>query len=295
MATEKSQQESVTLLATVIRNESKDAISAEILNELVQTIRTKQKSAPIRWEEISPGTPKRFTWDPAARRFVESSQGAYDSSQEPKFVLLGPSSTLVKKHEKRIPIGKYETAYASAKRISPSNELSYVLAFEAHGQRVLVSGDAGLVDTKQETGDSFFPEILEQLKRLEVVQVAHHGGNNGSFYEALIAAGSTSGKGPVTLLLSHDLKDRLRPTEEFFSFVASLSGGGKASQIAFTSAPDWKKLKGREVTIAPQYPADTRRDVGDVRLSLRNGLWAVDQHAVVRPPESQTNETGKAG
>ena len=55
--------------------------------------------------------------------------------------------------------------------------------------------------------------MIDALKPLHVMQVAHHGGNNADFYRLLEAADYQGQTAPSFLLLSHALHDKnVRPT-----------------------------------------------------------------------------------
>lgn len=257
------------------KSAAKDAINAAALHEVVQALA--KRGIPIRSEIIEDGTPRRYRWNSATRRFVAAKANAAGLS----FDLLGPSRSLVKKHRHRLPVfeaSKVALAYRGEIRsITPSNQLSYVGCFRHADQSILVSGDAGCVDFKS-GHKTYHPELLAAMNPLHVVQVAHHGGNNAHFYRVLAAAGYPEQADPSFLLLSHATHDKTRPSDVFREFLLTSLGEGDDIRLLFTSEPTLDKVEDFLAAIHPVVGA--AGEVGDIRLVHDAGAWRVDAHAI---------------
>jgi hypothetical protein len=164
------------------------------------------------------------------------------------------------------------------------------MRFHHQEQHILVTGDAGFSDFAPARSKKFYPDLLTLLKPLHVVQVAHHGGLNHRFYEALDAGGLPSQSDWSFLLLSHATDDKTRPRAEFSRFVALFRHNNHDDvSVLFTSRP----IKGKVNTILnlihPVVPSHIHSaDRGDVRLSFphqadpdRGGTrWKVEKHNI---------------
>ncbi|WP_445192747.1 hypothetical protein ACT009_02085 [Sphingomonas sp. Tas61C01] len=264
-------------LAFIRKSAAKDAINATSLNAVVKAL--KDRKLPIRSATINDGAPRRFVWDKAERRFYPS---ANNSSDGPVLTLLGPSDGLVKKHWDRLPVGSYLAlatyARLPVKSITPSNQLSYVVRVALEEQNVLISGDAGLVDFASGRNQYHQP-LIDELAPLHVVQVAHHGGLNAHFYNALLASGYATQTAPSYLLLSHATNDASRPSGIFAKFVELIRAPQRSLTVLFTATPqepfvrDYKKLIGPVRGGAPE-------ECGDVRLEFGDRGWNLVQHLV---------------
>jgi hypothetical protein len=175
-------------LAVVRKSAARNAINANSLKQLINALNAKK--IPIRFEHILHGEPKYYVIN-SNGEFRESKKEDYDVTQSPKFTLLGPSDFLIEKHKKILP--KYALSALMfelilIRSITPSNQLSYVVKFEYANQNILVSGDTGFVDFKclGKNRKSYFQAILKSLHQLDVVQIAHHAGNNAHFYRVLL-------------------------------------------------------------------------------------------------------------
>lgn len=267
-------------LAHIRVSAAKDAINAKSLAKVVKAL--KKRNIKTRYATIDDGKPRKFLWDPVARRFTS---GPNSKAREPSLTLLGPSIGLVKKHWRSLPIGTY--AYASflksvpIEKITPSNELSYIGVFECHGQRILVSGDAGCVDFMPTKNKPFHPKLIAQMDQLDIVQVAHHAGHNAHFYNCLLESKFNQQSAPAYLLLSHATDDKFRPSEIFSRFIEELGRDEHEVQLLFTSTPKEAKVRDIKHLIAPTVgPAET---AGDVRLSFDSNSWNVKSHHVEVP------------
>lgn len=264
------------------KSEVKDAINAAWLARIVGAL--KSRSIPIQCINIEDGEPERFVWSVDDQRFVK--EFGADLESPLTLHLLGPSKGLVRKHWERLPIGAY--AQQTARRnipirgITPSNQLSYIATFEFQEQRILVCGDAGCVDFKPTAnGDEYYEALVAGLKDLNVVQVAHHAGNNAHYYRVLEAAGITDQERSVFFLLSHAVNDKHRPSEVFADFMRGL-GDRSGDRLLFTSQPRSEKVgtflsKINDVTGTPS-------DRGDVILVFDRSGWSVSQHLVQVKP-----------
>lgn len=264
-------------LAAIRRSTAKDAINAVALKAVVDALRV--RNLPMRSCTIADGTPRRFAWKAAQGRFVPS---IHEASDGPVLTLLGPSDGLVKKHWDRLPIGTYYASVALArlpiKSITPSNQLSYVVRVSFEDQNILITGDAGFVDFSSGR-DSFYPDLLSALAPLQVVQVAHHGGNNAYFYRALMASPFADQQVLTFLLLSHATDDKFRPSSVFAKFIEQLRRPSHPVSILFTTRPQEKFVRDFGDLIEP-VSGGPAGDAGDVRLSFDGGNWVVDRHWV---------------
>jgi hypothetical protein len=256
---------------------ARDAINAISLAKVVEALRARR--VPIHCQIIPNGAPQRFVWRKESRRFEG---GARLRAQGPQISLLGPSESLVTKNWNRLPIGTY-TAFAAfasipLKNITPSNQLSYVLRLDAEGQGILVAGDAGCVDFKPAQGRPYYKELLAALLPLQVVQVAHHAGNNAHFYRVLGAANYPKGVTRSYLLVSHATDDPHRPSREFGQFVRDVRREPEVAEILFTAQPSAEKVRGFESLV--HRPVGKTAREGDARLGFRNGTWTVTKHAI---------------
>jgi hypothetical protein len=264
-------------LAHLRKSAAKDAINATALYDVVQALR--RRNIPIRSEVIEDGTPRRYRWTQATRRFV----AARPDSDGLCFTLLGPSRSLVQKHRDRLPVlGASKIALAfwrEIRSITPSNQLSYIGCFNYDDQAILISGDAGCVDFKLDR-NNYHPKLLAAMKPLHVVQVAHHGGNNAHFYRVLAAAGYPEQEEPSYLLLSHATDDKTRPSDVFRDFVLTALHAHKNAQLLFTSKPKYDKVEDYLSAIHPRV--GPCKSEGDIQLQYDKG-WQVTAHAIEVP------------
>jgi beta-lactamase superfamily II metal-dependent hydrolase len=266
-------------LALIRKSTARDAINAASLSKVVTALRSRK--IPISCRIIEDGIPRRFVWRRDEHRFVEGMQlvGA------PELKLLGPSRSLVKKHWDRLPIGDYMrmmfAVLLPSKRITPSNQLSYVARLGFKRQGILISGDAGCVDFAPGRGSKFFKALLDALLPLHVVQVAHHGGNNAKFYNVLLSAQYASQPSTSALLLSHATNDPDRPSDLFGQFVAAVRKDADNVRIYFTGRPRDAFVKDYQALIAPTV--GTPKPAGDIRLAYDGRRWLIEKHAVQVP------------
>ncbi len=267
-------------LARIQSSAHKGAIVAKWLRQLVRKLRSTNVS--IRAIDIAAGTPEYYEWDPDKRKFLPCNSSTYSVSTEPKFVLLGPSRSLIAHHAKKLPIGVYFALIGAIplEPVTASNQLSYVMLFESSGQKVLITGDAGCVDFWDKKTKSYYPALLSAMTDLHVVQVAHHAGNNHRFYHVLQKIGYGSASAPHSfLLLSHATKDTYRPSLAFGSFINTLSSANSTFELLTTSEPESAKV----ATFRTLYHSATHlpsASVGDIQLAYQNGAWVVNQHLV---------------
>jgi beta-lactamase superfamily II metal-dependent hydrolase len=279
-------------LETIRKSAAKEAINATHLNSVVNAIkyrRSKGRNTRIVSESISQGMPRYFRWN--GIKFEEANRPC---SSELGFHLMGPSHELISKLHDKLPIGSYLLAYRAANlksgSVTPSNRLSYVIRFHLNDQAILITGDAGFSDFAPARSTNYYPDLLNLLKPLHVVQIAHHGGNNHHFYQALDAAGMPNQRDWSFLLLSHAFQDASRPRSEFSRFVAQFRNNGQEDvSVLFTSQPLKSKVATILDSIHPAVPASQRANKGDVRLTYpdvrdhcRGGtLWKVQKHCNV--------------
>jgi hypothetical protein len=132
-------------LGAIRRSTAKDAINAKALHDVVQALG--RRRIPVRSKILDDGVPRTYRWTAARRRFVLSRQ----AQQGFTFTLLGPSRSLVRKHRDRLPVLAATLAAfqfsGEIRSITPSNQLSYIGRFDFQGQRILITGDAGCVDS----------------------------------------------------------------------------------------------------------------------------------------------------
>lgn len=283
-------------LANIRKSLAKDAITAIYLDEVVKAIRARNRAGVtpairICCETISEGQPRYFFWH--KNRFREGHPTS--KKGELGFHLLGPSAQLVAKLQKKIPLGLMMLAYSDkglkSGSVTPSNRLSYVMRFHLNDEAILISGDAGFSDFSPSGTTHFYPDLLEQLKSLQVVQVAHHGGINHRFYQALFAADLPKQTSWCFLLLSHAEDDKTRPRAEFGNFVNLFRWDhGNDVSVLFTSQPMPTKVMAFDdlvhPPVLPSGQSIARR--GDVRLGFpftpdsrkSSTAWRVEAHAI---------------
>lgn len=252
-----------------------DAINAKALFAVVEALQ--KRSVPFKTEIIPDGTPRFYRWSSATGKFALSR----DSGDGLSFTLLGPSQSLVRKHRDRLPVVEYaKVAFfflGEIQSISPSNQLSYIGCFQHLGQRILISGDAGCVDFKNGS-KTYYPRLLEQLKPLHVIQVAHHGGRNAYFYRVLSAAEYEKQEEQSFLLLSHAENDKTRPSDIFHDFLLTARNDGDDIKLLFTSMPKREKVVDYLTAIHPVIGPSKKR--GDIGLVFEGQSWRVTSHAI---------------
>jgi hypothetical protein len=272
--------------AYIRKSAADSAITAISLAKVVEALYEKRPQTPIACHMVHDGIPMRFVWRSESRRFE---RGSRLTAQGPEILLLGPSESLVEKHRNRLPVAEYawmaRVAIFPIKYITPSNQLSYVARFKAEGQNVLVTGDAGCVDFRPGRGQPYYREILAALRRLHVVLVAHHAGNNAYFYDVLSAAKYGLQTSHSYLLVSHATDDSYRPSREFSDFVSELHDDDDRVKVLFTSRPRQDKVLDYLPMICPPVGGNAATDnmgptVGDVRLVFVRRHWTVKKHAV---------------
>ena len=286
-------------LETIRKSAAKEAINATNLCKVVDAIkyrRSKDCNTRIVSEAISQGIPRYFRWNGV--KFQEANK---HNPSELGFHLMGPSHELVAQLHDKIPIGTYLLAYCNADlksgSVTPSNRLSYVMRFHLNDQAILITGDAGFSDFAPPKPKfappktkNYYPDLQKLLTPLHVVQIAHHGGNNHRFYQALDAAGMPSQKDWSFLLLSHAFNDASRPRVEFSRFVAQFRNNKNDNvSVLFTSQPLKDKVESILELIHPVVPTTNQSaNTGDVRLTYpavsdpgRGGtLWKVEKHCI---------------
>lgn len=257
---------------------AKDAINALALDDVIQAALS--AGASVRYRTIDRGRPQHFRWDAPSTRFVP---GWSRTPDEPALSLLGPSGGLARRHANRLSVvdaGMLAlVSRIPVKSISPSNQLSYVLSVVHREQRVLLCGDSGFSDfmigrSKVE------PLLLDELRLLDVVQVAHHAGYNQWFYPVLVEAWTGRVRAPAQLLVSHGADDPVRPTPEFERFVGETATEVRHRRILFTSRPQADKVRNYVGEVHDAIGVSSPAKEGDIRLEFEGGAWRVARHAV---------------
>lgn len=263
-------------LAGIQKSAAKDAITASWLKKVVDALDA--KGVPIRCETVEPGEPRRFIWSNEGKRFIPNERG---SSSGPVLELLGPSEYLVEKYWKRLPVGTYMLKALSYtlpyEDITPANELSYIMRFEYKGQGILISGDAGCVDFRENEDGDYYPKLLGKLLPIHVMQVAHHAGHNAYFYHSLLEAGFAEQEERSLLLLSHGVDDDKRPSRVFDRFIAEVRKDGDDVELLFTSRPLPERVA--NFTTLIHAPVGETAEEGDIRLTY-DRTWLVRSHAI---------------
>lgn len=263
---------------------AREAITSVHLNAVVRALRVDRPAVPVSYRLIQAGQPSRYAWNAGLERFVPTAHARSDV--DPELILLGPSEGLVERYRDRLPSSDYARNLAMlyltdarlvSKYITPSNQLSYVMRLGLAGQRLLICGDAGMVDFRPAPREPFYGALIDELRRLHFVQVAHHGGNNMYFYDALRHAAFGEGSN-VMLLFSHAADDRHRPSAEFGQFLGSVPASPLNTQLLFTGRPQAAKVRDFAHLAAPL--AGTSAPSGDVRVRFEDGRWEVEQHSV---------------
>lgn len=270
------------VLATIRKSVARNAITAIHLAKLVEALRNR-KIRP-RCQFVTANRPSKFVWSPGKARFINRET---NGESQLLLTLLGPSEQLIQRHGARLPIQRlvdslFRVAMIHRESITPSNQLSYIFTLEMKGQRILVSGDSGCYGFRR-IGDTYHSELLRPLAPLHVVQIAHHGGHNYDFYNALLAAGFADQTDRAFLLLSHAKHDRYRPSTAFQEFIARIGRDADELSLLFTSVPDYLKVEEYHDLIHPVVPAGLGSEEGDLRLTYRlneGSGWTADRHAV---------------
>lgn len=262
-------------LSNIRKSAAKDAINATALHAVMQAL--SGRGVPVRSEIIDDGIPRRYFWQNTTRRFISGNV----KGDGPELKLLGPSRALVRKHWDRLPVEDAARValsfFSEIKSITPSNQLSYIARIGFAEQGILISGDAGCVDFKSQSGE-YYEQLLGAMLPLHVVQIAHHGGNNAHFYRVLNAAQFPEQADPSLLLLSHATNDKTRPSPEFRDFVLGTLKQGDDVRLLFTSKPTIGKVADYKDAIHPVVGASN--DVGDVQIVYERQRWRVQAHAV---------------
>jgi len=274
----------LTNLSFIRRSNAKDAITAVHLFELVNAL--KRRSVPILCHPIQNGIPEmlRFSGWGKWHRVISKPV----KIEDPLVTILGPSVGLVEKHRERIPVGQYLNFCARSsvpiRSISPSNQLSYVLIVSFEGQNVLIAGDSGFVDFGvKPRSRTYNGALLSELKDLQIVQIAHHGGANGHFYRALMDSGLSDSCVPLYFLLSHGPEDPKRPSQEFFSFLNEFGKESPPATLLFTGKPPSCKQADLDLLAKLTHRAiGAPSSSGDVRLKFR-ASWTVTKHSIQIP------------
>lgn len=266
-------------ISNLRRTVAKEAINVQALYKVIDAIRARSKlSKPIkiRTEWITDGTPARYAWNDSLGRFAKGKH----TSAGPHFELLGPSVSLVEKHQDRLhPRDAALVAFEfrrEIRSITPSNQLSYIGCFKYLGQAILMSGDAGCVDFSL-ARNQYYPALLDALRPLHVVQVAHHAGNNAHFYRVLAASNYTQDASSTYLLLSHATLDTHRPSDQFSDFISDTANFGGNPIALFTSHPKPEKIDDFLMHIHSSVGRIDEK--GDIQLSFECD-WTVDAHAI---------------
>ncbi|MAN44606.1 MAG: hypothetical protein GYB49_05840 [Alphaproteobacteria bacterium] len=267
----------LTRLDLLRKSYAKNAINATQLNKVVVAL--KKKKVPVFARSIQDGVPRRFVWHEASGRLVGSKNDAGDGLE---LMLLAPSNGLIEKHREKLPVAR-QIAFAlyktvPLKSITESNQLSYVIHFRSEGQGILISGDTGCVDFKPSGNKPYYQQLLDTLHPLNVIQIAHHGGNNTHFYRVLEQCKGKSELQEAWMLLSHEVRSPYRPNNVFRIFIENIRRTGSGPNLLFTSAPRLAAVSGFEDLIAA--PTAQPTDHGDVSLRYDGTGWCVVSHAV---------------
>ena len=228
---------------------------------------------------IQDGVPRRFAWHGASESLVGAKSGAGDGLE---LILLAPSNGLIDKHRAKLPVAR-QIAFAlyktiPLKSITESNQLSYVIHLRSDEQGILISGDTGCVDFKPSGNKPYHRQLLDAMHPLNVVQIAHHGGNNTHFYRVLEQCKGKVDLQSAFMLLSHEVRSPYRPNDVFRIFIENIATPQSGPELLFTSAPRLAAVKGFERLIAT--PTKPPGDSGDVGLEFDNGVWTVVAHAI---------------
>ena len=136
-----------------------------------------------------------------------------------------------------------------------------------------------ILDFKSSPKEPYYKQLVSTLDKLDVVQIAHHGGNNADFYRVLVQSDYIKKrKQPSFHLLSHATHDDHRPSEEYSQFVEYLESNNWNIDLLFTSMPDKEKVKTYKQLINPSVGQKSEK--GDIRLRYRNRKWMVEKHAI---------------
>lgn len=256
---------------------AKDGINASALKKLIDAL-PDPCGILVECHRCSDRVPRTFAW--TGRLFAPGGSGEVIAT------VLSPTDRLIADRRDQIPSG---VVAFRAKRwdrlegLSDSNQLSYVVRFDAAGQGILVTGDSGFdgFAVGRDDGRTYEPGLTDQLKGLAVVQAPHHGGISRHFYRAMDSAGFAAETQKTYLLLSHEADSPHRPSMALADYMSRLPSQ-RLLKLLFTNAAKPERVTGYGGRFASDVDLDGGQD-GDVRLHFDGNEWIVRRH-MVRPP-----------
>ncbi|SOB80690.1 hypothetical protein SAMN06297144_1190 [Sphingomonas guangdongensis] len=256
---------------------AKNAINAVALKALLNEIPT-TSSIIVESHRCSDHRPKRFRW--TAGLFVRSAEAGGVTA-----TLLSPTDRLVADRRDRLPsdvIGFGAKRWDRLEGLSHSNQLSYVIRFDAEGQGVLITGDSGFdgFARGRDRASEYESGLTDHLKGLSVIQAPHHGGISRHFYRAINSAGFAKETAPCFLLLSHERHSAHRPATALPDYLSTLPAG-HGLKLLFTSEPAAEQVAGCHERFASVTKTD-REPHGEIVLKCDKS-WSVIRHTVSPP------------
>lgn len=256
---------------------AKDGINASALKRLVDAL-PDPCGILVECHRCSDHAPRKFTWT--------GSIFAPGTSGEVNATVLSPTDRLIAHRRDRIPTGVVAFRAKSWDRLeglSDSNQLSYVVRFDAGGQGLLVTGDSGFdgFAVGSDSVSTYEPALTDELKGLSVIQAPHHGGISRHFYRAIESAGFAGETTKAYLLLSHEADSPHRPSMALADYLSRLPGE-RPLELLFTNEAKPGRVRGYGGRFARDVDTGGGED-GDVRLHFDGTEWTVGRHKI-RPP-----------
>jgi len=256
---------------------AKDGINASALKSLVDAL-PDSCDILVECHGCSDRAPRAFAW--SGRLFAPGRSGEVTAT------ILSPTDRLIADRRDKIPMG---VVAFRAKRwdrlegLSDSNQLSYVIRFDAGGQGILVTGDSGFdgFAIGSDRAATYETALTDKLKGLSVIQAPHHGGISRHFYRAIENAGFAEETQKTHLLLSHEADSPHRPSMALADYMSRLPSE-RLLELLFTNQPKPERVQGYRGRFASNVDQTGGED-GDVHLQFDGREWTVVRHTI-RPP-----------
>lgn len=256
---------------------AKDGINASALKRLVDAL-PDPCGILVECHRCADHVPRTFAWN--GRLFAPGGSGEVIAT------VLSPTDRLIADRRDRIPTG---VVSFRAKRwdrledLSDSNQLSYVVRFDAGGQGLLVTGDSGFdgFAVGSDRVATYEAALTDKLKGLSVIQAPHHGGISRHFYRAIENAGFAAETHMAYLLLSHEADSVHRPSMALADYLSVLPVE-RPLELLFTNEAKPERVRGYRGRFAPDVDLGGGED-GDVHLRFDGTEWTIVRHKI-RPP-----------
>lgn len=256
---------------------AKDGINASALKSLVDAL-PNPCDILVECHGCSDRAPRAFAW--TGRLFAPGRSGEVTAT------ILSPTDRLIADRRDRIPKGVVAfraKRWGHLEGLSDSNQLSYIIRFDAGGQGILVTGDSGFdgFAVGSDSAATYETALTDKLKGVSVIQAPHHGGISRHFYRAIESAGFAEETQKTYLLLSHEADSHHRPSMALADYMSRLPSK-RPLELLFTNQPKPERVRGYRKRFASDVNQTGGQD-GDVRLQFDGQEWTVVRHTI-RPP-----------